>query len=141
MGGVVPTTSRRALLRALTAAPVMVPVIASPWGETLVSLHAGYGDDPAAIIRTKEGRALSRRRYHVAEGFFPAEHERADWRGYLYRAGITAQLALSSHLLDMGFGPRCQRRDLPQDGKHQSTRAITACGILQRCSRRRGCST
>lgn len=95
--------SRRALLRGLAAAPVMVPAIVSPWGEGLASLHADYGDDPAAIVRTKERRALSRRRYHVAEGFFPAEHERADWRGYLYRAGITAQLALSSHLLDMGF--------------------------------------
>ena len=72
-------------------------------GAALASLHADYGDDPAAIVRTKEGRALSRRRYHVAEGFFPTEHERADWRGYLYRAGITAQLALSSNLLDMGF--------------------------------------
>lgn len=96
-------TSRRALLRGLTTASVVVPVIASPWGEALVSLHADYGDDPAAIIRTKEGRALSRRRYHVAEGFFPTEHERTDWRCYLYRAGITAQLALSSHLLDIGF--------------------------------------
>ena len=103
MSRVIPTTSRRALLGALTAAPVMVPVIASPWSEALASLHADYGDDPTAIIRTKEGRALSRRRYHVAEGFFPAEHERADWHGYLHRAGITAQLALSSHLLDMGF--------------------------------------
>jgi hypothetical protein len=90
-------------LGALTAAPVAALAVPSPWGAVLASLHADYGDDPAAIVRTKEGRALSRRRYHVAEGFFPAEHERADWRGYLYRAGITAQLALSSHLLDMGF--------------------------------------
>ena len=103
MGRVIPTTSRRALLGALTATPVAALVAPSPWSEALASLHADYGDEPAAIIRTREGRALSRRRYHVAEGFFPAEHERADWRGYLYRAGITAQLALSSHLLDMGF--------------------------------------
>ena len=103
MGRVVHTTSRRALLGALTAAPVAALAVPSPWGAALASLHADYGDDPAAIVRTKEGRALSRRRYHVAEGFFPTEHERADWRGYLYRAGITAQLALSSHLLDMGF--------------------------------------
>lgn len=96
-------TSRRSLLQGLAAAPVMAPVISSPWAEPLASLHADCGNDPAAIMRTKEGRALSRRRYHVAEGFFPAAQERADWRGYLYRAGITAQLALSSHLLDMGF--------------------------------------
>ncbi len=103
MGRVVPTTSRRALLGALTAAPVTALAVPSPWAAALASVHADYGDDPAAIVRTKEGRALSRRRYHVAEGFFPAENERSDWRGYLYRAGITAQLALSSHLLDMGF--------------------------------------
>lgn len=103
MDRVVPTTSRRALLGALTVAPVAALAVPSPWDEALASLHADYGDDPATIIRTKEGRALSRRRYHVAEGFFPAEHEQANWRDYLYRAGITAQLALSSHLLDMGF--------------------------------------
>ncbi|MCG2841985.1 hypothetical protein L6Q21_13435 [Sandaracinobacter sp. RS1-74] len=103
MGHAAPTTSRRALLGALTAAPVAALAVPSPWGEALASLYADYGDDPTAITRTKEGRALSRRRYHVAEGFFPAERERTGWHGYLYRAGITAQLALSSHLLDMGF--------------------------------------
>jgi hypothetical protein len=97
------TTSRRALLQGFAASPVVVT--ASPWGEALAPLHDEYDDDPAPIIRTKEGRALSRHRYHRAESFFPADpaQERSDWRSYLYRAGITAQLALSSHLLDMGF--------------------------------------
>ena len=102
-----PTTSRRALLRALTAAPVVavsMPV-PSPWSHALASLHQDYRDEPVTIMRTKEGRALSRRRYHVAEGFLPDRESAtsASWHNHLYRAGITAQLALSSHLLDVGF--------------------------------------
>ncbi len=56
-------------------------------------------------MRTKEGRALSRHRYHVAEEFLPMREPatRAGWPNYLYMAGITAQLALSAHLLDVGF--------------------------------------
>lgn len=100
-------TSRRALLRTLTVAPVAAVAlsVSSPWGDALASVHEDYGDEPAAIMRTKEGRALSRRRYHVAEGFFPAEWpgDGSGWRDYLFRAGIIAQLALSSHLLDVGF--------------------------------------
>lgn len=100
---VVPRTSRRTLLRAIAAAPVAVS--ASPWGEALASLHTDYDDDPAKIVRTKAGRALSRDRYHRAESFLPTQQfgEWVHWHGYLYHAGITAQLALSSHLLDVGF--------------------------------------
>lgn len=100
-------TSRRDLLRSLTAAPVAAATLSvpMPWGDALASVHENYGDEPAAIMRTKEGRALSRRRYHVAEGFFPlgSPKDGCGWRNYLYRAGITAQLALSSHLIDVGF--------------------------------------
>jgi hypothetical protein len=47
---------------------------------------------------------LSRCRYHVAEGFSPDRQQpNVSWHDYLYKAGITAQLALSSHLLDVGF--------------------------------------
>lgn len=102
------STSRRALLRALTAAPaaaVVMPVVTSPWSYALASLHQDYGDEPVTIMRTKERRALSRHRYHVAEEFFPGREPatRICWHNHLYRAGITAQLALSSHLLDVGF--------------------------------------
>lgn len=102
-----PRTSRRALLRALTAAPVAavsMPVT-SPWSDALASLHQDYGDESVTIMRTKEGRALSRRRYHVAEEFLPDREPATstNWHNHLYRAGITAQLALSSHLLDVGF--------------------------------------
>lgn len=59
---------------------------------------------PVTLVRTKAGRAMSRGRYHVAERFFP-DRQQANfgWHDYLYKAGITAQLALSSHLLDVGF--------------------------------------
>ena len=107
--------SRRDLLRSLTATPVAAVALSAParCGDALASAHEIYGDEPAAIMRTKEGRALSRHRYHGAESFFPAEwpEDRSGWRNYLYRAGITAQLALSSHLLDVGFDDGwCARR-------------------------------
>lgn len=100
------TTSRRALLSAFTAAPIAAVAIATrpPWNDALTSLYEGYGDEPVIMTRTKDGRALSRRRYHVAEGFFPDRRQaNFGWHDYLYKAGITAQLALSSHLLDVGF--------------------------------------
>ena len=100
-------TSRRGLLRALATAPIAAAAMSpkSPWGDALTSLHEDYGDEPVTMTRTKEGRTLSRRRYHIAEGFFPDRQQATglDWHDYLYKAGITAQLALSSHLLDVGF--------------------------------------
>lgn len=100
-------TTRRALLRAVTAAPVVAASMpaTSPWSAALASLHQDYGEEPVTILRTKEGRAASRHRYHVAEEFLPDREPatRASWHNHLYRAGITAQLALSSHLLDVGF--------------------------------------
>lgn len=100
-------TSRRNLLKALTALPVSAVAIpvTSPWNEAVEELHRDYGDKPVKIKRTKEGRALSCHRYHVAEEFLPERIStiNADWQNYLYRAGIVSQLALSSHLLDVGF--------------------------------------
>lgn len=105
MGDIVPATSRRTLLHTLIAAPVLVPVVASPWGEALASLHAEYDDEPAMLVRSKAGRSLSRWRYHRAEGFFPDRDPSSEsgWHSFLYFSGITAQLGLSSHLLDVGF--------------------------------------
>jgi hypothetical protein len=98
-------TSRRALLRALTVTPVVIPTIAPPWGETLAILRRDHDDEPVSIGRSKEGRSLSRSRYHTAESFFASiEAGFSSRRGdMLYRAGIVAQLALSAHLLDVGF--------------------------------------
>src|SRR3546814_3824263 len=100
-------TSRRSLLLTLTATPAaaLAAPIFSPWEEALRLLHDHYDDEAAALVRTKERRSLSRFRYHNAESFF----ESLD-RGFygrrdemLYQSGIVAQLALSAHLLDVGF--------------------------------------
>lgn len=98
-----PTTSRRALLGALAATPAVGLV--APWKDALTSLHDRYGDEPATLVRTKEGRSLSRFRYHNAESFFGALERGFHHQGseMLYQSGIVAQLALSAHLLDVGF--------------------------------------
>jgi hypothetical protein len=100
-------TSRRTLLRALTAAPLLVPneTKASRWEAALTSLPFAATQEPPALRRSKEGRRLSRARYHRAEGFFVSlqagvPHHRHD---QLYQTGIVLQLGLSSHLLDVGF--------------------------------------
>lgn len=113
MGKTAPVTSRRALLRALTATPIVVSTaISSPWDEALAALHQHYDDEPTSPLRSRAGRKLSRVRYHRAESFLPDRHPRLgqDWPQFLYRAGIAAQLGLSSHLLDVGFpDPWCAR--------------------------------
>lgn len=59
--------SRRAVLRGLAFAPVAASAIASPWGNALAALHQRYEDEPAKLVRTREGRSISRFRYHNAE--------------------------------------------------------------------------
>jgi hypothetical protein len=68
-------------------------------------LYEGYGDVPANLVRSKAGRELSRARYHSAEAFFrPIERQHPLPPDDLFhRAGIVVQLALTSHLLDVGF--------------------------------------
>ncbi|MCC4252781.1 hypothetical protein LL251_10190 [Sphingobium naphthae] len=108
-------TSRRALLQALTIAPVAaLAVPAPPWSDALARLHDTHEDEPAILIRTRERRRLSRVRYHRAEAFMPHR-----WREYgmgrhdfLYRAGIVAQLGLSAHLLDVGFSDTWNARHI-----------------------------
>lgn len=103
-----PTTSRRALLGALTKAPaaaVFVPHILSQSEAMLSTLCDSYGDEPVKLARSKAGRSLSRERYQRAEEFFPREGPitPAGWSDFLYTAGISVQLGLSAHLLDVGF--------------------------------------
>lgn len=112
-------TSRRALLLGLTVTPaaaLAVPV-ASPWRDALTFLHDHYGDEPAALVRTKERRSLSRFRYHNAESFFESLargfYDRRD--EMLYQSGIVAQLALSAHLLDIGFSDKWNARHIRLD--------------------------
>lgn len=103
MDNLVLTTSRRALLGALTTIPATV--IAAPTQSALAALWKAYDDEPVTLLRTREGRSLSRHRYQTAKEFFPeADHWSLGTRNdFLYQAGITAQLALASHLLDVGF--------------------------------------
>jgi hypothetical protein len=64
------------------------------------------------LERSRAGRALSDTRYRNAESFFLAIEERlfSDTGDLLYQTGIVAQLALTSHLLDVGFDDRwCAR--------------------------------
>lgn len=102
---IVSCTSRRALIRALAVTPVAASLVNPPWGEALARLHTEYDDEPALLCRSREGRCLSRFRYQRAESFFQTL-EAGILTGndeVLYYSGIVAQLALSSHLLDIGF--------------------------------------
>lgn len=112
-------TSRRALLSAFAAAPAatLAAPVMPPWDRALMLLHDQYDDEPAALVRTRERRSLSRFRYHNAETFFESLdrgfHDRRD--EMLYQSGIVAQLALTSHLLDVGFSDRWNARHVQLD--------------------------
>ena len=81
-----------------------------------ISNFASPPPDRAApdVSRTREGRLLSRSRYRNAESFFLAigELRFPDAGDLLYRTGIVAQMALSSHLLDVGFDDRWCARNI-----------------------------
>lgn len=66
------------------------------------------------VFRTREGRVLSQCRYRNAESFFLAIEELrfTDTGDLLYQTGIVAQMALSSHLLDVGFDDRWCARNI-----------------------------
>lgn len=104
-------TSRRALLGAVVAAPIAV---VSRWDGPIPALPYAATDAPVILRRSKEGRSLSRSRYHRAESFFVGaeagtRHPRHD---QLYQIGIVLQLGLSSHLLDIGFDDAWCARNL-----------------------------
>ncbi|GAM04977.1 MULTISPECIES: hypothetical protein [Novosphingobium] len=73
--------------------------------SALAALWKIYGAQPVRLLRTQEGRSLSRARYERALEFMHGlePNGRSDWPYFLYTAGIVTQLALSSHLLDVGF--------------------------------------
>lgn len=99
-------TSRRALLGFLGSAPaVAVATSASPWTAALSAACKEWNDEPPVLRRTREGRSLSEFRYQNGESFF-ASIEKGIFRDrgdLLYRTGIVMQLAISAHLLDVGF--------------------------------------
>ena len=100
-----PTTSRRALLGALTTAPIVIrPVkaVVSPWQSALVDLHEVYDHEQARPRRTKAGRSLSRFRYHNAERFYikvGAPYARTG-EPLMYASGIVVQLALRGRYIE-----------------------------------------
>jgi hypothetical protein len=84
---------------------VPVTPATSPRNTALVALWRSCRAEPTQLLRTRSGRDLSRERYRRAEEFMSslAPEAPGDWPDFLYNAGVVAQLALSSHLLDAGF--------------------------------------
>src|SRR6266705_974627 len=105
MDNLIPVTSRDALPGAMAtarAAALATPT-ASRHNSSLAALWKTYDAEPVQLLRTREGRNLSRERYRRAEEFMLslAPGAPGDWSDFLYSAGIVAQLALSAHLLDV----------------------------------------
>ncbi len=101
MDTIVPATSSHLGAPALGAAIVTLPAENSELG----ALWRHYDARPVRLLRTREGRALSLDRYQRAGEFMGSlASPMTDDTAYLfYSAGIVAQLAMSSHLLDVGF--------------------------------------
>lgn len=95
-------TSRRELLGALAVAP-LAAVSAAEVGR--FEAPPAVASEFVSLLRSREGRRLSRIRYHRAESFFTPIEAGFLLRtsDQLYQVGIVLQLALSSHLLDVGF--------------------------------------
>jgi hypothetical protein len=104
MDTIVPATSSNLGAPALGAAIITLPSENSELG----ALWRRYDARPVRLLRTREGRALSLDRYQRAGEFMGSlASPMADDTAYLfYSAGIVAQLAMSSHLLDVGFPTR-----------------------------------
>ncbi|WP_459661648.1 hypothetical protein [Novosphingobium sp. 11B] len=131
------STSRRALPRRLTIVPVAAPVIASPWAKALASLHQHYEDEPATLARSKEGRCISRFRYHNAERRWMltdivAFPESGFTNPALHFAGFVCQQALCAYLLDMGFADGWNASHIKQDIAKALAYA-NACGLGHDC--------
>ncbi|WP_010337701.1 hypothetical protein [Sphingobium yanoikuyae] len=131
-------TSRRALLRGLAVAPVAMPMIASPWGDALAALHRRYEDEPAKLMRTKDGRSISRFRYHNAERRWMltdivAFPESRFTNPALHFAGFVCQQALCAYLLDVGFADEWNAQHIKQDIAKALAYA-NACGFGHDCA-------
>lgn len=108
--------SRRSMLVGLASAPAIVAVAAPAAGNPAAQTTPDRDAVPT-LTRNREQRALSRFRYHNAEGFFLGLDTAVGMRPHdrLYRAGIVFQLAISSHLLDVGFDDDWCRRNVGLD--------------------------
>lgn len=101
MDSIVPATSSRLGAAAPGAAIITLPGESSELG----ALWRRYDARPVRLVRTREGREFSFTRFERAREFMsgmtrPADEDMPD---YFYASGIVAQLAMSSHLLDVGF--------------------------------------
>lgn len=127
--------SRSLLLRVVVDSPgVLTSDLPSPWGSALTALHDRFDDPPASLRRTPQSWSLSEFRYlnaehffHAFDGRFPHTH-----REYLYRAGIVTQLAISSHLLDIGFPDEWCARNIGLRVAHSLAYA-NAAGLNHHC--------
>ncbi|MBB3941449.1 hypothetical protein GGR39_003126 [Novosphingobium fluoreni] len=101
MDTIVPATSTGLGAALPGAAVITLPRENSELG----ALWRRYDARPVRLLRTREGRALSLERYLRASEFMGSlTSSTADDTAYFfYSAGIVAQLAMSSHLLDVGF--------------------------------------
>jgi hypothetical protein len=108
--------TRRSILVGLASAPA-VAAIAAPAAGSLAGKATANGDGVPRLARNREQRALSRFRYHNAEGFFLGLDPAIDMQpsDRLYRTGVVFQLALSSHLLDVGFDDEWCRGNIGLD--------------------------
>lgn len=120
MNDLLPPVSRRSLFRMAavgSAGAIPFASASAPLRETLSVDATPVSISGVPLRRTKEKRQLSRHRYCNAEGFF----ESVMAGGYgnrsiqLYMTGVTIQLALSSHLLDVGFDDEWCARHLALD--------------------------
>lgn len=86
------------------------------------------------LERSRAGRALSESRYRNAESFFLAIEEGrfSSVRDLLYQSGIVAQMALSSHLLDVGFDDQWCARNIGLDIS-KALDFANATGLNHRC--------
>lgn len=101
MNKLVPVTSHKPNPAMLAAVLAALPSDNS----ALAALWKLYGAEPVKLVRTRDGRQLSLGRYRRAGEFMGslAPEAPGDWPHFLYSSGIVVQLALSSHLLDVGF--------------------------------------
>lgn len=104
MDTIAPATSSNLGARSVGAAIIALPGENSELG----ALWRRYDARPVRLLRTREGRALSLDRFQRAGEFMGSLGSRTvDDTAYLfYSAGIVAQLAMSAHLLDVGFPDR-----------------------------------
>lgn len=95
-------TSRRAFLGVLGSAPLLGLAGGEP---ALAATSTAIASQSVPLRRARDARKLSRVRYQNAESFFASIESGFLTRqsDLLYQTGIALQLALSAHLLDIGF--------------------------------------